>query len=63
MLKERKELVEKEIYLLRGICAQDYLKMIRGEPLPQQYDIKRERLVQLEVDLSLINKMLAEGQV
>jgi hypothetical protein len=62
MLKERKVLVEQEIEKLKKICAADYLALIRGEAPSAPYEPMREKLTSLMVDLSLIEKMIADGQ-
>jgi len=61
MLKDRKVLVENEIEKLKRECGQEYLSMIRGVNIIG-YDDKREKLTSLMVDLSLIEKMISDGQ-
>lgn len=67
MLKDRKELIEHDITLLKEQAAAMYFDLaVQGHGLHNherqaEYQQKRDRIMQLQFDLDMINHMLEKG--
>ena len=66
MLKERRELLEREISKLTRECGQNYLKLIntplgdRPEMI-QTYKGQVERLTEMKIELEIVIQLIEEG--
>jgi len=63
MLKDRRNLMEKEIAKLKKICGDMYIATIRGTPThtSEVYDLHLERLATMVTELSIIKEMINQG--
>jgi hypothetical protein len=63
MLRDRRELMEKEIEHLTYECGMMYLKMIRsGQPhSTPEYDDKLTKVMTMKAELEMINQMIRDG--
>lgn len=63
MLHDRKELVEREIKKLYKSAATMYLHIVttNGDIHSKEYQDLKERISDLEYDLSMINKLIEDG--
>jgi hypothetical protein len=65
MLRDRRELIEKELKDTRAEAADLYLRIVRDPDnqtmLSVQYSQLRERIGNLEYDLKIINELINQG--
>jgi methyl coenzyme M reductase subunit C-like uncharacterized protein (methanogenesis marker protein 7) len=64
MLKDRRVLIEENIIKLHAIASNMYLAMvISGNNTDVEYDKIREQISDLQFDLNVVNRLIAEGNV
>ena len=66
MLRDRRVLIEAEIFKLKQECGEEYLNMVtspqRWSPYNQeQYDAKLTKLTNLQTEFSVITHMINNG--
>lgn len=64
MFKDRRVLMEQEVFKQKAACGQLYLKIVKGEATifeEAMYDSMKAKLADQIIDLAIIDQMIDEG--